>query len=346
MAGIPNSPQVERLRWVDVCKGLCIVLVVYGHISGGVGAAGKLPPDSIWIQIREWVYLFHMPAFFALSGLFAPRSSLSAGDFLWGRLRTIVYPYVVWTAIFVVVQLLMVRYVNNPLDRSQALRFLLAPIGYGLWFLYSLLIISVLFYGLGRLRIPAAGMLVLAIVLSWLASRNTFGFWPILNTSMGVFVYYAAAASLRGKILPLMNQTGWLWSLVLGLGGWLVLTALHSIIREGGWFPSFALACLGTCSVAFLAKAISESRLWQFWAWLGFYSLEIYLGHPLWGTLSRVVLHLLRAETPATLVIGGLFLGLAGSLAVGFLCRKWSFPYLFRWPAKKSNVPGPGTATT
>ena len=64
----------ERLRWVDCCRGICIILVVYGHVTGGLVASGVVHGGSAFDQFRNWVYLFHMPAFFFLSGLFAAKA--------------------------------------------------------------------------------------------------------------------------------------------------------------------------------------------------------------------------------------------------------------------------------
>ena len=47
-----NTAQ-ERISWVDAFKGLCIVMMVWGH-TGAPGTA--------------YIYLFHVPAFFILSG--------------------------------------------------------------------------------------------------------------------------------------------------------------------------------------------------------------------------------------------------------------------------------------
>lgn len=47
-----NTAQ-ERISWVDAFKGLCIVMMVWGH-TGAPGTA--------------YIYLFHIPAFFILSG--------------------------------------------------------------------------------------------------------------------------------------------------------------------------------------------------------------------------------------------------------------------------------------
>lgn len=49
----------NRLTWVDVTKGFLMILVVIGHYPGDL--------DFPFIQ---YIYWFHMPAFFLLSGLF------------------------------------------------------------------------------------------------------------------------------------------------------------------------------------------------------------------------------------------------------------------------------------
>jgi len=335
-----NFKPVERTVWIDVCKGICIVLVVYGHISGGLEASGTLGNNSIWMKLRDWVYLFHMPAFFVLSGIFAPKlSQLARREFLSGRLRTIFYPYVIWTAIIVGSQFAMARFVNNPPDFSRALYFLVEPYGYGLWFLYSLFIISVIFYWLSRLRISPFVMFLLAVTLSLLASLNAFGFWPILNTSMNFFIFYATAAVAREKIFSLFSRNGWLMPLLSGAGLLLAMTIFYLAGFGATWLFNLLLAGLGIAGMIFLAKALAQTLAGRFWAFLGLFSLEIYLGHPLWGTISRVLLLHARIDSPAILVCGGVLIGIAGSLLVGVLCRAWNFPYLFKWPAKTAAKP-------
>jgi fucose 4-O-acetylase-like acetyltransferase len=55
-----------RVEWIDIAKGIGILCVVLGHVSGA-GMAGRV------------VYLFHMPLFFLLSGLLFRPVADSAG---------------------------------------------------------------------------------------------------------------------------------------------------------------------------------------------------------------------------------------------------------------------------
>ena len=49
----------KRLTWVDVTKGFLMILVVMGHY-----------PGELDFPLATYIYWFHMPAFFILSGLF------------------------------------------------------------------------------------------------------------------------------------------------------------------------------------------------------------------------------------------------------------------------------------
>ena len=46
----------KRLEWIDLAKGIGIILMVIGHMP------------SIPSAVHNWIFSFHMPLFFFLSG--------------------------------------------------------------------------------------------------------------------------------------------------------------------------------------------------------------------------------------------------------------------------------------
>lgn len=50
-------PDKQRFPWLDSARDIAILLVVLGHIGQGA------PP------LRQWVYAFHIPLFFILTGI-------------------------------------------------------------------------------------------------------------------------------------------------------------------------------------------------------------------------------------------------------------------------------------
>ena len=63
-------PTQTRQDWVDIAKGIGILLVVYGHTARGVVSAGMDASHGVLRLVDSIVYTFHMPLFLFLSGLF------------------------------------------------------------------------------------------------------------------------------------------------------------------------------------------------------------------------------------------------------------------------------------
>ena len=142
-----------RNKTIDILKGWAIMLVVLGHL--------ELTPPGI----KVWIYSFHLPLFFFCSGLlFKPGRYGRFADFLRARLRGIVLPYVtlgifVWVLVKLWEAFLAWRYAApermfwDPgyLFAALALNFRLHNYYYDMWFLNTLFVSELLFYGLMRL---------------------------------------------------------------------------------------------------------------------------------------------------------------------------------------------------
>lgn len=80
-----NQGTNMRYEWVDVCKGLAILLVIIGHI---------LPPGIL----KTWIYTFHMPIFFMVSGFFLIKNiQVSFITFLKKRTKRLLVPFYVYS---------------------------------------------------------------------------------------------------------------------------------------------------------------------------------------------------------------------------------------------------------
>lgn len=83
----------NRIEWIDIAKGISIILVVYGH-SG----LNSVP------FIGDWFSAFRMPFFFFVSGLLAnPTKYLNVSSFLNKRWKTLYRPYFIFSFILLCV---------------------------------------------------------------------------------------------------------------------------------------------------------------------------------------------------------------------------------------------------
>ena len=76
---------MKRLPWIDVLKGLGIILVVVGHITYNQ-------------LLVKTIFMFHMPLFFLVGG-WLHGTELSQGKFLKVKTRSLLVPYVIFLVI-------------------------------------------------------------------------------------------------------------------------------------------------------------------------------------------------------------------------------------------------------
>ena len=110
-----------RIGWIDLARGIGIILVVAGHAAGGIidGPGGQSMP---WLRYAFLaLYTFHMPVFFFLAGLFVvERLERGTAAFLKAILITIVYPYFLWSIIQFSLIYASGSLVNHPVETYWA----------------------------------------------------------------------------------------------------------------------------------------------------------------------------------------------------------------------------------
>jgi len=68
----------SRVSWIDMAKGYGTILVILAHIGSGLG--------------RLWIYTFHMPLFFFLSG-YVFSTKYEFREFVGKKVKTLIVPY-------------------------------------------------------------------------------------------------------------------------------------------------------------------------------------------------------------------------------------------------------------
>lgn len=85
--------KLDRVTWIDVARGIGIILVIYGHAIGA-------------ITMRFIIYSFHMPLFFFLSGMvFKSGKNKPYLPFLIKDFKRIMIPYFIYAFFFFILWL-------------------------------------------------------------------------------------------------------------------------------------------------------------------------------------------------------------------------------------------------
>lgn len=164
--------ETKRLFWPDFCKGIAILLVVVGHAIGYVSSYGGGKDISVLLSIDKWIYSFHMPLFFFVSGFLQRISEDRKGmsrNIVKSKMISLIVPYVAFSIAFWAFKMFFGEIVNNPITIIDLLLIIIFPLS-DLWFLYALFILFIIHVLLKKLRIDDRFIFVVALVLSILLS--------------------------------------------------------------------------------------------------------------------------------------------------------------------------------
>ncbi|MBR5066229.1 MAG: acyltransferase family protein [Lachnospiraceae bacterium] len=169
----------ERVKWVDVLRGIAMFFVIFGHAF--------VSKDNF---IRTYIYSFHMPLFFLISGLTYKKSELKFKEFFFKKCKNLLLPYL-FINIFVFIVKLILQYslglYNVNLLKSPGSFFI--GLGKDLpciqsWFLISLFIVEILFYLIQRFakneKITVLSVVLLAAA-GFILSVFSFSFLRVLH---------------------------------------------------------------------------------------------------------------------------------------------------------------------
>ena len=325
---MPAGNAAGRLAWVDRARGLGIILVVVGHGLPGLTSAGLLPDTEGWELLNRWIYAFHMPLFFFVSGLFATAAARHGlGPLIEGKLRTIAWPYFVWS-VLQTLAMLAVGGTNQTTGWAALPAILWQPI-MQFWFLYALFVSFVVYGVLVRAGLGPRAVFAVAAALYLVPRFGSLGSWGVAYSVANHMIYFAAGLLVAGRVHGWLERLSGMSALSAAAGALALMTAgvVAGLDREPLVKP--ALATLGVAATALIAHRCESATLSD----LGRLSLQIYVAHTLASAGMRIALaRTLHVTTPWIHVPVGLVAGLALPLLLAALLERAGVRYAFTWP--------------
>ncbi|MEL6581012.1 MAG: acyltransferase [Cyanobacteria bacterium J06621_12] len=331
-----NNSRRQRVEWVDYAKGMGIFLMVFGHTLRGLVNSSLIPDTSPVQFIDAWIYAFHIPLFFFLSGLFFPSVSSQAPTTWWQKkLKTLVYPYFLWSGMQILLKSGFSGAVNHDANTSVLTEIVYDPVDQ-FWFIYTLFLVSLAFYFGSRLGLTLQQLLWVAIAL-YLAHvlRINFGGWGMLYLFRRHAIYFAVGAIIgSGKISGWLSNIKQSLLILLGIFLLLIVGALTKIQAGENIAAVPPIALIGTAAIVCFAFALEK---FQFGLWLknwGSLTLQIYLAHTIASAVFRTVLQKIGINDPIIHLILGTMVGIYVPIWLHRCCQQVGFKYLFTLPSK------------
>jgi uncharacterized membrane protein YcfT len=335
-----------RLQWVDYARGIAILLVVYRHTVIGARRSG-FEISSLMFNIQEVFLNFRMPVFFVLSGIFVAGSLVKKSKtlVLKDRASTLLYTYLLWGVITIVLQIIFSRFTNAHRDWSDLISIATKPREIGhLWYLLALFNTCALFLLLKRIKTPDIIHVILAAVMLILAKLPMLEHFSVVSDLFYFYFYfllgtYVSAIILdreRGPEVLEPKKLYWLAPLFIGAQ---VFWFIFRNEEDGYYFTiPFLIVNLIACYFIYVLSNLLSRYKSNFWlAFLGRYSLYIYILHVYLASMAKTVLLYLKPDLNVwVLVITCTAVGVIAPVFIYNLLKGVGIDKLFSLKAKRS----------
>lgn len=264
--------RAERLSWLDVLKGIGIILVVIGHVYSNR-------------TVFNWLYSFHMPLFFLAAGWVYKEKSVLID--IKRRIQTIVVPYFSFGLLVLLYwQVIERRFRNSDMSFMDSLLGLFSgcydnlDFNVHLWFLPCFFVTVALFnilVNLGGRKFAYIAVVLMSLIYVALPMPELP--WGI-NRVFKYIGFYAVGVFLTGretKIVDRKIRTGVVAVVLLILNFFL---SYHNLATGIMWLVT---ALIGVLALILISQLINQNRVLQY---LGRISLIILCIH---GPVYRIV---------------------------------------------------------
>ncbi|GAA6140481.1 acyltransferase family protein [Hydrogenophaga sp. 5NK40-0174] len=311
------TPQsTGRITWIDSAKGLGIALIVLGHITS------VSDPSALYV----YIYAFHVPLFFFISGLTLKPGRHGFGHMLAAKAKTLLLPYFVYAMLgyaFYLAGYLAALKLNLQLEQFRyglwppLLGVFYGSLGDGhlvnapVWFIVSLFCAFVMGWAINtwiRLTVVRWAFVAVIAAIGYWVSREIKLPWSLGPAMVGLVFLQGGFEYAQNMRRQASKVSLWIGFGLLVAGSFFAMSNGFVTLAEvvlGNPARYLAHGFIGLFMVIYFCRALGERGQWL--AWLGQYSMAIMVIHMLIIKSMKVVLafalHTSIAEIEANWVL-------------------------------------------
>ncbi|MDL4914167.1 MAG: acyltransferase [Enterobacterales bacterium endosymbiont of Blomia tropicalis] len=271
---------MNRITWVDNLRGLSILAIIFLHSTIAVhNNAGHF--TLISNTMNEMLAPVRLGLMFFVSGLFVDVGlKKGLGPFINNKIKSILYPFIVWVAIYGGLKIVFSSMANTPQSPLNIILSHLTGGGDMTWFLHSLFIFFLMI--LVARKLPFYVVFLVCMFASWalpaIKPDSIFASFDNshINKSFYLFVFFYLGDYVVRKQIDLAERVKKTSVIGLSLASFALLSCLNLFIVQGA--PEALLSPLALLSLPFFVwiAAHLSSRIVYY---IGTHSIVFYLSH-------------------------------------------------------------------
>lgn len=326
----------ERIEWIDVAKGIAIILVVIGHVTSSYHAAGLYQSSLVLNFSNRLIYCFHMAAFMFISG-FLFKNKHQKKRQIKGILLSYGIPYIVFSCVWWAFKMALSQYVNTELSIQDLIMIPICPISF-MWFIYALMIMEIGQVIIGDMtRKKKCLQMTIGLLLYYIHPLVSEMQIPgtdyrfsdfVLSDIMAFYCFFSVGVCFGKEFVSLIQKH----KQKIIIGGGIALLLSNILIYLYGVSCAAAIKMLlAFCGVGFLIAVCIEKRN-RVLSFIGKRTLPVYVLHGLCIAAIRVALGKmgLRDSSGIVSLMICTVLGTVIPLGIYEISRKvWHLDFLF-----------------
>lgn len=335
----------KRIHWIDVVKGIAIILMVTIHVVSTYHESGLYRDNVFFNFSNTMVYSFIMPLFMMISGYVLSKGKRrgTKGQQVVQKLINYGIPYVVFSLVWVLAKMSMAGHTNNPLTLKDLLWIPIIPTGF-MWFLYALMIMQIIQVFITTDSKVFKAIHLLAALAGYLTLpylNKAFAGTPyadcILIDFLKTYLFFLIGVYLLDFVLQALERYH---IAAFAISGVLMVTGnilIYNGVMDLAGFAAIFLGLIGSLFMIELSMLIDHNAFFEY---LGRQTLPIYVLHGISVAgarmlLTRLHLNILYGVVPYVVCTAA---GIIFPLCVYWISTKiWKLDAIF-YPGKYLKV--------
>lgn len=342
----------QKIDHMVLLRVIAIILVVFAHATRNIDSPNLhmfYPQNmALWeVSVKGYIYSFHMPLFFWISGYFFYFSVIenkkndSLLNQIIGKFKRLVIPLYTTSFLVLLPTIFLFGHFNETFIHQIKL-FVLAVNNDHLWFLKTLFIVFIIFIPLNRFKRNDSNLFYITIIFLWALAYYNKQFIPGIFHGAIQYIPFFIVGCLSRKYEFAPNKTKYIFLFIILFILHLILLLFKGQITR--YIPNilfyYLAAFFGIYFMFYFSKLIYEellySKAWTIIKKVDSASYSIYLFHVSFLYFVLFINHKLDINIPELRIAFSFILGLLLPIYIhNLLSKNKILSYAFSIPFKK-----------